>query len=271
MRPPSTVQEYISNLSMDLMGHALELIQHKAFPVYKRNIGLRKPPFAHGEFGPCAIASLLLPSGLDYHLSRLKYLRDEGRDTKHFNWTSDDSLATKIDRLLVKGSEKRLKKQLIEFTIMRDSVAHPKLYFITQLMRLDYSFTEQKPTLCTGARHREKAVKHKFKHSEKTKSLCLPLVPTWISYVDIVVCVLVLTRFLNLLEEKHGSDGWLGGFLTRDDPPGFFPNRGDHSKNWRTIPIEEWAQAFFNSLAQDDRQGVQKRLGADVTEYIRKR
>jgi hypothetical protein len=36
MARKTQAQEYISNLSVDLMSHALEIIQQKAFPVYKR-------------------------------------------------------------------------------------------------------------------------------------------------------------------------------------------------------------------------------------------
>jgi hypothetical protein len=83
---------------------------------------------------------------------------------------------------------------------MRDSVAHPKLYVVKQLMKPDYSFTEQKAELEAGAKHRAKTIARKLKRSERTASLRLPLVATWISYVDMVLCVLVINRFLNLLQ-----------------------------------------------------------------------
>jgi hypothetical protein len=35
--------------------------------------------------------------------------------------------------------------------------------------------------------------------------------------------------------------------------------------------LEEWAQAFFDSLAPADQQSVQKRLGAKPSKYIQKR
>lgn len=273
----SRAQEYISNLSMDLIGHALEVVQRKAFPVYQKNIEQRTPPFAHGEFAPSAIAILLITSGLDYHLARLKYLRDIFRHKPplphtpyFFDWKIDDSLYTKIDRLLIRRTEKRLKEQLIELTIMRDSVAHPKLYFIRQLMRPDYSVTEQKAKLFGGASHKPKTLKRKLKRAERTAALRLPLVPTWISYPDIVVSILVLTRFLNLMEEKYGNPfAWVGGFSVRNDPAGFFHGWGDQTR--RSISMGEWAQAFFDSLAPGDRENVQKRLGTEVDKYIRMR
>ena len=276
MQMRAKAQEYISNLSMDLIGHALEQIQRGAFPVYKKNIDRRDPPFAHGEFAPSAIAILLITSGLDYHLARLKYLRDLGRQkpplphTPYFNWKIGDSLHTKIERLLIKRTEKRLREQLIELTIMRDSVAHPKLYCIRQLIRPDYSPTKEKAKLSDGASHRKKALQRKLKRSERTKCLRLPLVPTWISYPDIVVCILVLTRFLNLIEEKYRNPyAWVGGFSVRNDPACFFHRWGDKTR--RSISMEEWAQAFFDSLAPEDQQRVQKRLGAEAAKYIRKR
>lgn len=259
---------------MDLLRHALQAIQSEGFPVYQTNIDRREPPFAHGEFSPCAIGILLLATSLDYHLSRLKYFRDVYRFTppkpQYFNWQMGDPLSLKIEKLLIKTTEKRLKDQLIELTIMRDAVAHPKLYVITQIMDEDYSFTEQVAKLCDGERHRPKTLQRKMRLSERTKSLRLPLVPTWISYVDIVLCVLVATRFLHLIEEKYGNPaGWFGDFSVRNVPAGFFPNWGNTTR--RSISLSEWAQGFFDSLAPSDQHKVQKRLGAKVTDYIHKR
>ena len=258
------------------MVHALEVVQREAFPVYQRNIDQRDPPFAHGEFGPCAIAILLLCSGLDYHLARLKYLRDLRPHrpplphTPYFNWRIGDYLPAKIERLLIKRTEKRLREQLIEVTIMRDSVAHPKLYLIRHLMRPDYSVTRQKVKLSDGADHRPKALQRKLKRSERTKCLRLPLVPNWISYPDIVVCILVLNRFLILLEEKYQNPyAWVGGFSARNYPPNFFHGWGDKTR--RSISLEEWTTAFFNSLSEADKKAVQKRLGAEASKYIEKR
>jgi hypothetical protein len=268
-------QESISNLSMDLIGRALELVQHEAFPVYKRNVDSREPPFAHGEFGPCAIATLLIPSGIDYHLARLKYFRDVLKRkrplpfTPYFNWNMGVPLSLKIDRLLYKRSERRLKEQLIEFTIMRDSVAHPKLYLIRHLMNADYSITKQRAKLASGEGHRGKATERKLMRSERTRSLRLPLVPIWISYVDIVACILVLTRFLHLLEERYGNpSAWVGGFSVRNVPEGFFKGWG--SAHRKSIPIGEWARAFYESLSSSDQEKVRRRLGVEVSRYTDK-
>lgn len=266
-------QNYISNLSMDLMGHALQCIQSDAFPTYRQNIDKREPPFAHGEFSPCAIAILLLTSGLDYHLSRLKYFRDVYEFTPplppYFNWRMGDPLSVKIEKLLIKRTERCLRDQLIELTVMRDTVAHPKLYVITQIMKEDYSFTEQVAKLSDGEKHWPKTLKRKMIRFEKTKSLRLPLVPTWISYVDIVTCVLVITRFLHLIEKKYGNPaGWFGDFSVKNVPTGFFSGWGNMTR--RSIPLSEWAQAFFKSLSPGDQQKVQKRLGTTVSKYIHK-
>ena len=266
--------ESITNLSMDLIVPALELVQQRAFPVYQRNIDSRDPPFAHGEFGPCAIAALLITSGLDYHLARLKYLRDVARSkpplphTPYFNWTMGVPLAGKIEQLLYKRTEKRLKEQLIELTIMRDCVAHPKLSLVRQFMNPDYSYSKQKARLSAGESHRPKTLQRKLKRSERTKSLRLPLVPAWISYVDIVTCVLVLTRFLYLLEQRYGNPyAWLGDLVVKNSPDGFF-NDWESSGRRKSISIGDWAQAFFNSLAPIDQIRVEKRLGTKATRYI---
>jgi len=261
---------------MDLMGHALELLQQQAFPVYKRNIDNRDPPFAHGEFRPSAIAALLLTSGLDYHLARLKWLRDIIVErpplphTPYFNWGIDDFLTTKIERLLHRPSEKLLRGQLLELTSMRDSVAHPKLYLVEQLMRSDFGVIEQKAKLAAGVKHRQKTIARKLKRSERTVSLRLPLVATWISYVDMVLCVLVINRFLNLLQEKYDHYAWLGGFSVQNKPTEFFQDWSGNTTR-KSILLEEWAQAFFGSLAPADQQSVQKRLRTTPSKYIQKR
>ena len=75
-------QLYIPNLSMGLFETALELLQRRAYPVYKKNIERREPPISHGESTPAGIAVLLIMTGLDHHLSRLKYLRDHASDAR---------------------------------------------------------------------------------------------------------------------------------------------------------------------------------------------
>lgn len=266
-------QDYISNLSMDLIGHALEISQNEAFPAYQRHIERREPPFSHREFAPCAIAILLLTSGLDYHLARLKYLRDLYRHspplphTPYFNWKIGDSLFSKVSKLLWKRTERRLREQVIELTVVRDSVAHPKLYLVKQRWKADDTVAEHRARISEGAEHRAKAVERKLKRSEKTRSLHLPLVPTWLSYVDLVVCVLVLTRFINLIEDRYGNPyAWTGSFSVRNVPAGFFSDWGHVSR--KSIALSAWARGFFNSLATGDQEAVHKRLGADASRYI---
>jgi hypothetical protein len=261
-------QVLISNLSMDLIGRALELVQYEAFPVYKRNIDRREPPFAHGEFAPSAMAVLLLTSGLDYHLARLKYLRDVYRHDpplpQYFNWKIGDYLPDKLNKLLFKRSEKRLREQLIELTILRDSVAHPRFYVVEREMKSDYSFTKERAKLSDGEKHREKVLNRKMGRSERTKSLRLPLVPIWISYVDVVTCVLVLNRFLNLIEHRYGNPfGWVGNFSVKNVPPDFFHERRETTR--RSIPLKDWAQAFHDSLAPSDQRKVSKYISKRLT------
>ena len=104
MAQRSRRQDYISNLSADLIAQALELIQEKSFPVYRKNIHQRNPPFAHGEFASAAVAIVLLTAGLDFHLARLKYFRDVAKTkpalphTPYFNWNIGTYLYDKIER-----------------------------------------------------------------------------------------------------------------------------------------------------------------------------
>ena len=120
-------------------------------------------------------------------------------------------------------NERSLKEQLVELTIVRDSVAHPRLYLVKQAMHSDFSFSKPRAELLRGAELRHKAFRRKLKGSERTKSLRLPLVSSWIGYPDAVICVLVLYRFLNLLERKYGNPyAWVGNFFVRNNPTGFF-------------------------------------------------
>lgn len=274
MARKSGVQGSISILSMGLIEHGLSLLQTHSFPVYKKNIDQRDPPFAPTEFTFSAIAILLMSSGLDHHLARLKWLRDIAPDRQplpyptYFNWKIGDSLSHKVSSLLAQNNEKRLREQLVELTIVRDSVAHPRLYLIKRTMRSDLSFSKPRAELSRGAELRDKASSRKLKGSERTKSLRLPLVSSWISYPDAVTCVLVLHRFLNLLERKYGNPyAWVGNFFVRNDPAGFFK---DTDKTRLSVSMENWAAAFFESLSQDDQQRVRKRLGRNFSPYLHK-
>jgi hypothetical protein len=268
------MQESISILSTGLIEGGLSLLQRDALPVYQINRDRRGPPFAHGENLPSAMALLLLSSGLDYHLARLKWLRDL---TEHkpplsvptyFNWGIDDSLSIKVTKLLVRQREQKLCRGLIELTAARDSVAHPKLYVVKDLIKSDLSFGRSKAKL-SGSTLSKKASQIKMNRSERTRLLRLPLVPTWISYPDAVLAVLVVSRFLNLLEEKYGSYAWAGGFSIRNEPVGFFQGWGETTR--RSITIEEWVRAFYASLSMVDQQGIRKRLGNNLSPYISKR
>lgn len=268
------VQESISNLSMGLIEHGLSLLQTRSFPVYKKNIDQRDPPFASTESTPSAIAILLMSSGLDYHLARLKWLRDITLHTPtlpyptYFNWKTGDPLPEKITKLLIQKNERRLKEQLIELTIVRDSVAHPRLYLVKQAMRSDLSFSIQRAELSSDTKLRNKAKDRKLNGSERTKSLRLPFVPSWISYPDAVTCVLVLHRFLNLLEAKYGNPyAWVGRFYIRNTPVGFF---NGENRPGLSLSMEEWVSAFFHSLSHDDQVRVKKKLGKGYSKYLHK-
>ncbi len=182
-------QVSISNLSMGLIEMGLSLLQNHAFPVYRKNIDRQcKPPIAHGESTPSSIAVLLITTGIDHHLSRLKYLRDHAPHdpllphTPYFEWEIGVYLPTKIENLLMRPREKKLKEQLLEITIVRDSVAHPKFYIVKDTWRKNDSWGKSSATLSPGVKHRDKAKERKRARSERTKLLALPIVSTWICY-----------------------------------------------------------------------------------------
>ena len=112
-------QLYIPNLSMGLFETALELLQRRAYPVYKKNIERREPPISHGESTPSGIAVLLIMTGLDHHLSRLKSLRDHASDslvdpnTPYFKWEMENSLSKTLEGFLSNSGRRNLKNNFL--------------------------------------------------------------------------------------------------------------------------------------------------------------
>ena len=269
-------QTSLSNLSMALISEGLELLQTKAFRVYKLNIDRRGPPIAGSESSPAGIAILLIMTGLDYHLARTKYLRDIALRksplpyTPYFSWQIGDSLFSKLENLLVRRNQKTLKEQLIEITCVRDSIAHPKLYEVTQEFIGDESaFGKSSASLVSGLRHKEKTIARKMVKREYTKLLRLPLVPDWISYRDAVLALMVVTRMIYWMEREYGNPyAWVGHFCVRNKPPDFFPSGNDTQT--RSISLTEWTRTFFRNLSATDQEVVRRRLKGNLDKYMEK-
>jgi hypothetical protein len=253
---------------MGLIEMGLSLLQRHAFPVYRKNINKQsKPPIAHGESTSSSIAVLLITTGLDHHLARLKYLRDHNPHdllpyTPYFKkWQMGDPLCSKVECLLIGLREKRLKEQLIEITIVRDSVAHPKFYIVKDYWSEDDSWGKSLAILSQGAMHREKTRTRKRARSERTKLLALPMVSTWICYRDVVMCAMVINRFLHLLGRKYGNPyAHVSGLFAHNKPDEFFNDWGNKTR--RFISFDEWTRAFYNSLTSSDQRIVRGRLGS---------
>lgn len=151
--------------------------------------------------------------------------------------------------------------------IMRDSVAHPKLYIIREVIKPDLCIAKLKAKISPGAEHRAKAQDRKLKYSERTRSLRLPLVPIWISYPDVVLCALVLNRFLSVLEGRYGNPyAWVGDFSVRNTPCNFFKDWGDRTR--RPLRMNEWVKGLYTSLSNEDQQRLCKRLGGGIERYV---
>jgi hypothetical protein len=263
---------------MGLIEQAFLLLVQKSLPVYRHNIDRLRPPVAQGEYLPATGAIMMLLTAIDYHLCRLKYLRDVATHkpplpyTPYFNnWNFGDDLATKLRQLLISPKETRLLTQLIEMTVCRDAIVHPKFYTITHSWGDDFRDSTVRAKLPVGVTHRDKTIKNKSQRGEFSKLLKLPLVPTWISYVDAVVCVLVLHRLLGLLEWRYGNPyAWVGGITAyENETKNLFA-----AWNWQQShpqELEVWANAFFHSLSDTDQVKVEKRLGGNVKLYVQKK
>jgi predicted secreted protein len=184
-------QKSISNLSVNFIESAFLILVENSLPVYRHSIDRKRPPVAAGENVSAAAAVMLLATGLDYHLCRLKYLRDVAKHTPalphtpYFNWSFADALSVKIQRLLLSPRESRLQRQVIEFTVCRDAIIHPKFYTITHSWAgVDFKDGTVTAELPPGVDHRPKTIQHKMQRREFSRILKLPLVPTWVSYVD---------------------------------------------------------------------------------------
>jgi hypothetical protein len=267
----------ISNLSFSLIESAFLLLTERALPVYRYNINRQRPPVAGGENVNAAASIVMLATGLDYHLCRLKYLRDVAihnpplPHTPYFDWTFGDSLSWKVAKLFKKAAEKRLMTQVIEMTVCRDSIVHPKFYTVTHSWDADFNDKRLAAKLSPGITLGNKAIAHKMRRRDFTRMLRLPIVPTWISYVDAVVCILVLHRVLNLLEWRYGNSyAWVGGITAyQKQTKELFTEW-----NWvRSHPrdLQDWTKAFFQSLSDEDQRKVKNRLGGRLDPYLKKK
>jgi hypothetical protein len=266
----------VTNLSFNLIESAFLLLTQLSFPAYKHNINHRRPPVARQENVNAAVCISMLTSALDYHLCYLKYLRDVYVHkpplpyTPYFNWVFDDTLSVKLPKLLKRPREKRLLAQLIEITCCRDWIVHPKFYAVTQSWGADFQDGRLRAMLLPGNKLRFKTIEHKMRRQYFTKILKLPLVPTWVSYVDAVVCILVFHRLLNLLEWRYENYARVGAITayqrqTKELFAGW---------NWaRSYPreLEDWAKGFFQSLSVTDQNKVKKRLGGRLGPYLKKK
>lgn len=267
----------VANLSISLIESAFLLLTERSLPVYQRNIDRPRPPVATRENVNAAAAIVMLTTGLDYHLCRLKYLRDVSipdpplPHTPYFNWTFGHALSKKLRQLLMGVRGSRLLRQLIEITVCRDAIVHPKFYTVTHSRDAHLIYTKLKAELPVGATLDPKAIENKMRRRDFTKLLKLPLVPTWVSYVDGVVCILVFHRLLNLLEARYGNPyAWVGGITAYEDQTKpLFTGWNWHRAHPREL--EDWAKAFFQSLSADDQGRVKKNLGGQLDPYLKKR
>lgn len=262
---------------MGLIESAFLLLIEYSLPVYRHNIGRERPPVAHRENVNAAAAIVMLVTALEYHLCRLKYLRDVTRHkpplpyTPYFNWSFDNPFSEKLKKLLIRSKERRLLRQLIELTVCRDCIVHPKFYTVTESWNADFSIRSIKAKLPPGVTLRPKAVMHQMKRKHLTKLLRLPLVPTWISYADAVVCMMVLHRLINLLEFRYGNPyAWVGGITAHKRQTKELFTGWDWQ---RSHPREliHWVKGFLQSLSPHDQEKVRHALGGRLAPYLNKR
>jgi hypothetical protein len=266
----------VTNLSFNLIESAFLLLTQLSFPSYKHNINRRRPPVARQENVNAAVCISMLTSALDYHLCYLKYLRDVYVHrpplpyTPYFNWEFDDALSVKLPKLLKNPRGKRLLAQLIEITCCRDSIVHPKFYAVTYSWDADFKDGRLRARLLPGNKFRLKTHEHKMRRRYFTKVLKLPLVPTWVSYVDAVVCILVFHRLLNLLASRYENYARVNGITAYQGQAKelFAGWNWGHS---HPRELEDWAKAFFQTLSVTDQDKVKKRLGGRIDPYLKKK
>lgn len=217
----------------------------------------------------------MLVTGIDYHLCRLKFLRDVTDHnpplphTPYFNWSFGDAVSTKLRRLLIQRKEVRLLSQLIEMTVCRDSIVHPKFYTITHSWDAELNDRSLKAKLAPGAVLSNKALRYKMTRRDFTKLLKLPLVPTWVSYIDAVSCILVVHRLLNILEWRYGNPyAWVGGITAYEKQTKNLFTGWDWQHS-HPRELQDWVAAFFQTLSSQHQSYVKKRLGGYIEPYLR--
>jgi hypothetical protein len=277
VRVKRSSSKLISNLSVSLIESAFLILVENALSVYRHNINWQRPPVAGKENVNAAAAIVMLVTGLDYHLCRLKYLRDIAihkpplPHTPYFNWNFDDAFSKKLRCLLIQRKEARLLNELIEITVCRDSIVHPKVYTITHSWDADLNDRFLKAKLAPGAILRDKALKHKMRRKDFMKLLKLPLVPTWVSYVDAVACILVVHRLLNQLEWRYGNPyAWVGGITAYENQT----KELFTGWNWQYShprELQEWVTAFFQTLSPQHQSYVKRRLGGYIEPHLLKK
>jgi hypothetical protein len=176
----------------------------------------------------------------------------------------------KLPKLLKKPRDKHLLAQLIEITCCRDSIVHPKFYAVTYSWDADFQDGRLRAMLLPGNKLRSKTIENKMRRQYLTKILKLPLVPTWVSYVDAVVCILVFHRLLNLLEWRYQNYARVGDITAyqRQTKELFTGWNWDHGYPHE---LKDWSKAFFQSLSVTDQDKVKKRLGGRLEPYLKKK
>lgn len=265
--------ESISVQSFQLIEAAFALLYLKALPVYTLFSGRQRPPISGPENANSSAAIVLLTAGLDSHLCRLKYLHDVApRQRSESNrsplpFRLDDALSIKIMHLMTKKRDVKLKEELIEITICRDIIVHPKIYLEERTYQ-KWEITKMTSRLASGIQLRQKQLDHMLKRLPLTRRLRLNLVPTWISYVDAVVCILVINRFLKLLQSRYGFPyAYIGPvFADPDEIRALF--RGWNFEESEPDRLADWSAAFYKSLSQNDQIVVRRVLRGTFSRYL---
>jgi hypothetical protein len=136
---------------------------------------------------------------------------------------------------------------------------------------VEFSEGTIKAKLPPGVDHQPKTVQHKMQRREFSKILKLPLVPTWLNYVDAVMCILVIYRFLRLLESRYGNPyAWVGGITAYEDQTKPLFTAWDWTRS-HPRELEDWAEAFFRSLSLADQAKTEARLGSNIALYTKKK
>jgi len=227
----------------------------QALPIYQQN--KTRPPVAGRENIESSAALMVLVAAIESHVNRLMYFESKGLST-------DNNLLKKLNVYLPQKRNRVLLKQLEEVTVSRDAIVHAHVWEEWRQYDRKGNLTRQSWKVAQITHLRGKTRRSLAKRRPVSRHLRLNLMPTNVSYIDIVKSLVVALCLLCELEKRYGNPKAVIGPFS----PGprlariFLKNRENRS-------LEDWVGGALRFLHPADRKEVEGRLRLRVVAHER--